>query len=124
MDGFLIVSFAPFEKCSLEQKKLTSFQIIQSSTVLRKKGQRGRSKNGLNYRNDVTDVVGFKHAFIAPNDENNQSVKIINNFRAAVGQYILKTKIEILFCNDLFSIRHNTSVSNTSCNNRIMSHIL
>lgn len=124
MDGFLIVSFAPFEKCSLEQKKLTSFQIIQSSTVLRKKGQRGRSKNGLNYRNYVTDVVGFKHAFIAPNDENNQSVKIINNFRAAVGQYILKTKIEILFCNDLFSIRHNTSVSNTSCNNRIKSHIL
>ena len=51
-------------------------------------------------------------------------MKIINNFRAAVGQYILKTKIEILFCNDLFSIRHNTSVSNTSCNNRIMSHIL
>ena len=34
---------------------------------------------------------GFKHAFVAVNDEYNQSVKIINNFRAAVGQYILKT---------------------------------
>ena len=72
MDGFLIVSFAPFEKCSLEQKKLTSFQIIQSSTVLRKKGQRGRSKNGLNYRNDVTDVVGLNMLLLL------RMMKIIN----------------------------------------------
>lgn len=40
MDGFLIVSFAPFEKCSLEQKKLPASKSYNQAQFSGKKEEK------------------------------------------------------------------------------------
>lgn len=65
MDGFLIVSFAPFEKCSLEQKKLPapkSYNQAQFSD--RKKKDKEDYPEWSKLQEKCHRNVGFENALL------------------------------------------------------------